>query len=342
MRFIELKIALTHGARSMCKTEKIMTKPQCFSRGQLVEIRSSAEIAATLDANGKLDGVPFMPEMARYCGNVARVSRRADKTCVAGVGIRRMRDTVFLEELRCDGGFHDDCQRNCLFFWKEAWLKPAASHAAPSRIDGTLDRATSLWISELPTRQLGLYSCQSTELFGATEPLSRWSFVPFMREIVHGELSVKGFLKIAYRATVHRLFRWKDPGRLVGPEGRKFKGNLNLQAGEWVDVKNAEEIQATLNPEGINCGLAFRPTMAEAIGGRYQVAFPVQKIILEQTGKMVHLTNTVALKGVVCQGTCAANCPRAEYLYWRESWLRRVDADAEAEHPARKGSEIGM
>jgi hypothetical protein len=38
------------------------------------------------------------------------------------------------------------------------------------------------------------------------------------------------------------------------------------------------------------------------------------------------------LKGVVCQGVCAANCPRAEYLYWRESWLRRVDAGAQAEH----------
>jgi hypothetical protein len=283
-----------------------------------------------------------MPEMARYCGNHVRVFRRADKTCVAGAGHRRMRATVFLEELRCDGAFHDDCQRNCLFFWKEAWLKPVASHAAPSQADAILDRATSLWISQLPTRQDGLYTCQSTQLFGATETLSRWSFVPFMREIFHRELSVQGFLKIAYRAAVHRLLGWKDPGSLVGPEGRKLKGNLNLQAGEWVNVKITEEIQATLNPEGINCGLAFRPTMAEAIGGRYQVAFPVQKIILEQTGKMVHLTNTVALKGVVCQGACAANCPRAEYLYWRESWLRRVDAGAEAEHPGREGSKSGM
>jgi hypothetical protein len=307
-----------------------MNKRQRFFRGQLVEVRSSAEIAATLDANGKLDGVPFMPEMARYCGNRVRVFRRADRTCVAGAGLRRMRATVFLEELRCDGAFHDDCQRNCLFFWKEAWLKPAAGHAAPGQADAIPDPATSLWINQLPTRQNGLYSCQSTQLFGATETLSRWSLVPFMREIFHRELSVQGFLKIACRAAMHRLFGWKDPGSLVGPEGRKLKGNLDLQAGDWVDVKNAEEIKATLDPKGGNCGLAFRPTMAEAIGGRYQVAFPVQKIILEQTGKMARLTNTVALKGVVCQGACAANCPRAEYLYWRESWLRRVDAGAEA------------
>jgi hypothetical protein len=175
----------------------------------------------------------------------------------------------------------------------------------------------------------------------ATETLSRWNFVPFIREIFNKELSVQDFLKIVYQAAVHRFLGRKAPGSLVGPEGRKSKGNLNLQAGEWVTVKNAEEIGATLNPDGINCGLAFRPNMAEAIGGRYQVAFPVQKIILEQTGKMVHLANTVALKGVVCQGVCAANCPRAEYLYWRESWLRRVDTGVEAEHPEKVVSKSG-
>lgn len=53
-----------------------MIKPQRFFGGQLVEVRSSAEIAAALDANGKLDGVPFMPEMARYCGNHVRVRLR--------------------------------------------------------------------------------------------------------------------------------------------------------------------------------------------------------------------------------------------------------------------------
>jgi hypothetical protein len=309
-----------------------MIKRQRFLRGQLVEIRSSAEIAATLDADGRLDGVPFMPEMARYCGKHVRVFRRADKTCVAGAGLRRMKATVFLEDLRCDGAFHDDCQRNCLFFWKEAWLKPVAGHAAPGQADAPLDRTMPPWARQLPTRRNELYTCQSTQLLDATEPLSRWNFIPFMREILHKELSAQDFLKIVYRAAVHRFLGWKAFGSLAGTEGSTFRGNLDLQSGEWVDVKNAEEIQATLNPEGMNCGLAFRPTMTGAIGGRYQVAFPVKQIILEQSGKMVHLTNTVALKGVVCQGVCAANCPRAEYLYWRESWLRRVDAGADAEH----------
>src|SRR5690348_847227 len=93
-------------------------------RGQLVRVRPEREIAATLDADGKLDGMPFMPEMARHCGHAFRVYRRAGKTCVEGHRLRRLESAVLLEGLRCDGAFHDGCQRNCLFFWKEAWLEP--------------------------------------------------------------------------------------------------------------------------------------------------------------------------------------------------------------------------
>ena len=41
----------------------------------------------------------------------------------------------------------------------------------------------------------------------------------------------------------------------------------------------------------------------------------MQRIILEETGQMASLKNTVTLKGVVCQGTCAKNCPRSNPLY---------------------------
>ena len=92
-------------------------------RGELVEVRSLGEILATLDAEFKFEGVPFMPEMVPHCGRRFRVYRRAEKTCVEGIGIQRMRNTVFLEGLRCDGSAHDGCQRQCLMFWKEAWLK---------------------------------------------------------------------------------------------------------------------------------------------------------------------------------------------------------------------------
>ena len=50
-----------------------------FRRGQWVRVRSFAEIRATLDANGKLAGLPFMPEMLKYCGNIFRIERRVEK-----------------------------------------------------------------------------------------------------------------------------------------------------------------------------------------------------------------------------------------------------------------------
>src|ERR1700757_2466302 len=87
--------------------------------GELVEIRSAAEIAVSLDADGKLDGLPFMPELEKYCGRQFRVSRRADNTCVGGQQ-RRIENAVHLEALRCDGSAHYGCQAACLLLWKEA------------------------------------------------------------------------------------------------------------------------------------------------------------------------------------------------------------------------------
>jgi hypothetical protein len=30
------------------------------------------------------------------------------------------------------------------------------------------------------------------------------------------------------------------------------------------------------------------------------------------------------LDGLTCEGICAFNCPRANYFFWRECWLKRV------------------
>lgn len=305
---------------------KNLTHPQPFLRGDLVEIRSMREIAETLDENGKFDGMPFMPEMVQYCGRQFRVYRRADKTCVAGYGLRRMNSAVFLEELRCDGSAHDGCQRTCLFFWKEAWLKPAKEIDPSSKMDLQLQDDNTHWLKQLPTHQDDRYFCQSTELYAATSELSRWSIKQFIQEIRYGELSIRDFLIIVWRTATHRFLGWAEPGTLFGSRTQNHKGDLNLEAGEWVNVKKAEKIRACLDSNGNNCGLSFIPGMSKSIGGRYQVQFPINKIIIEQTGKMAHLTHTVALKGVICQGACSRNCPRSEYYFWRESWLSRAEA----------------
>ena len=43
-----------------------------LSPGDLVRVRSAAEIFRTLDAEGSFDNLPFMPEMVQYCGDAAR------------------------------------------------------------------------------------------------------------------------------------------------------------------------------------------------------------------------------------------------------------------------------
>ena len=48
--------------------------------GEVVEVRSEAEILSTLDANGRLEGLPFMPEMLKYCGQRFQVYKSAHKT----------------------------------------------------------------------------------------------------------------------------------------------------------------------------------------------------------------------------------------------------------------------
>jgi hypothetical protein len=53
----------------------------------------------------------------------------------------------------------------------------------------------------------------------------------------------------------------------------------------------------------------------------------VQRIIHEETGQMISLGQTVTLKGVTCEGRCTRNCPRANPLYWRESWLERAEGE---------------
>lgn len=294
-----------------------------FHHGQAVRIRSAAEVAATLDAEGRLEGLPFIPEMVRFCGTRARVHRNVNKTCVEGGGFRRMDTTVLLTDLRCDGSSHDGCQRNCLFFWKQAWLQPAEQKAQPED-SGT---APASALTDLPARRDGRYLCQSTELLAASRPMSRWNLTHFFTEIRRGELTLSGFLEIFIGTTIDRLrglFGLRKVGSPAGSQRRHTRGDLDLRPGEWVEVLSHEAIQATLDPEGKNCGLAFEPSMSGFVGKRFQVERQLKRIILEQSGQMVSLAHTVSLKDVTCQGRCSMNCPRANDLYWRESWLRRA------------------
>jgi hypothetical protein len=81
----------------------------------------------------------------------------------------------------------------------------------------------------------------------------------------------------------------------------------------------------TLDKWGRNRGMQISPEMLEYCGGHFQVLHRVEKIILERSGMMQALKDTVVLKNVGCNGACRKGCPRDTYPFWREAWLKKVD-----------------
>ena len=175
--------------------------------GESVVVRSKEEILRTLDANGELDGMPFMPEMFAFCGKTLQVYKRAHKTCdtVFPVRGRRVDRAVHLTT-RCNGQAHGGCQAGCLIFWKEEWLKPVSrgplGHSAsdPSglsghRVDGAanvlmesdvLARAKILDVNGGPP----VYVCQATRLPYATMELSWWDLRQYIEDYTSGNVSL--------------------------------------------------------------------------------------------------------------------------------------------------------
>jgi hypothetical protein len=316
-------------------------------RGDLVEVRSPAEILATLDERGMLEQLPFMPEMLPYIGRRFVVAKRTDKLCdtICTTGSRRLPDAVLLEDLRCDGSGHDGCQAECRIVWKEAWLRRVSpgDQPAPPVDAEALDRLARL-ARKNTRRKLGIdgqpadcYTCQSTELFRASpQRLPTWDPRPYLGEYRSGNVGLGRFLKVMARAVVFEPLRklgLRDYLPMRGP-GRAAtrRPPLGLQPGELVRVKSKDEIAATLGPDGRNRGLTFDWEMLPYCGGTYRVRQRVRRFIDESRAQMVELkTDAVTLDDVVCSGERSMIrwfCPRGIYPYWRESWLERVEPQA--------------
>jgi hypothetical protein len=96
--------------------------------GELVEVKSEAEIVATLDKDGKLNGLSFLPGMRSLCGTRQHVLKRVERICLEWSGEpRRVKNTVLLEGVICDG-----CDRTCFYFWREAWLRRVDNGRRPT------------------------------------------------------------------------------------------------------------------------------------------------------------------------------------------------------------------
>jgi hypothetical protein len=293
--------------------------------GDLVEVRSAAEILSTLDEKGTVGNLPFMPEMLAFCGKQFRVSRRAFKTCVDDGDMRQLDDTVFLEEVRCDGAAHAGCDRGCLMFWKTAWLKPAG--AASSNGRALKAKVTAADLVSLATRD-GQFFCQSSEIVNASKPLPWWETKQYLWDLKYNRtpflLFARSLLIAVYNKFASRL---KFPA-WGAVSGVAVNGNgsqpLDLHPGELVRVKPLAQIKATLDAEGKHQNLLFAPAMANFCGQTLLVRDRVENIVLEATTRQRKIKDTVLLEGATCDGVCHRLCPRQSLLFWRECWLERV------------------
>jgi hypothetical protein len=326
--------------------ERAMWQPTRFKAGDRVVVRSREEILATLDASGSLDHLPFMPEMLEFCGREMTVGAAAHKTCDPAykTGGRRIDRTVHLAGARCTGAAHGGCQAECNLFWKDEWLRPASSTAAP--VAPTRAAAVSL-----PTGDGERYICQATEIVKASTQLPWWNLRQYFLDVSSRNHSLRVTARVLAMSWSRQLLRlpigfrfWSRVNdwahrRLIGrpaprvhglvPQGGKTPtGTLDLQPGEVVRVKNLGEIETTLDCNSKNRGMWFDVEQVAFCERRFVVRRRVDRIIDERTGKMMELKNPcITLEGVLCSGHVSSDrllCPRAITPYWREVWLERV------------------
>lgn len=327
--------------------------PNCtLHAGDLVEVKSAEEILSSLDADGTYEFLPFMPEMLKFCGRRFRVFKRATKICdtIEKTGFKRMRQTVLLDGVHCDGASHGGCQARCMIFWKEQWLKPVSGESpnAPITIRATGKPTTDVRSDETHSEARtslikttvrrtepdgeSVYRCQITELAKASLPLAWWDLRHYLEDVTSGNRR----LHEVGAGILIMLFNWVQrlrggdvyPHMDAGISKQTPVNPLNLQPGDTVKVKTREEILATLDRFWKNKGLYFDVGMARYCGKTYRVAVRAHNIIHEKTGKMVTTSADnpmIILETVFCNADYQKFCARSEYVFWREIWLEPIE-----------------
>jgi hypothetical protein len=296
--------------------------------GDRVEVCSLEEIRATLDENGCLDGLPFMPEMEAFCGQPARVFRCVDKIYDYGrtKKLRRLRHVVLLSGLRCDGGAHGGCQASCYLLWKTAWLTDRNGRAASSAGGRPITVAPSRPHEHAGPSNPTRYVCQYTQLAAATRPMRPWDIRQDLRPLLAGNVTVRAFCV----AVLTRLFNEVQEARAGtgypapwrGPLAQPSRAVHGVATGDRIRVRRRDEIHATLDARGRNRGLWFDDEMIKHCGHSYRVRQRVERIIDDATGRMLEMKGAcILLDGVEASGEFLRLCAQHEYPFWREVWL---------------------
>jgi hypothetical protein len=93
--------------------------------GELVEVRSGPDIAATLNASNRNKGLWFDRDMLKYAGRQFRVSARVERIIDDATGkmVRMKAPCIILEGVDNSGEFLRFSAQHDYVFWREAWLK---------------------------------------------------------------------------------------------------------------------------------------------------------------------------------------------------------------------------
>jgi hypothetical protein len=252
---------------------------------------------------------------------------------------------VHLGGVRCDGKAHGGCQAGCLIYWKEAWLRRVpAGEPGPAPAPGctlvTLTAATRRPADPAAPDE-ERFACQATELLrAAPERIPAWDARQYVLDVRSGNTGVVAAVRAvaigvfneyqdASRRLLPRALRIRGGARFPFIEGRLQRtpdGALDLQPGELVRIKSREEIVRTLDVSNSNRGLSFDPEMAAYCGRQARVLRRVERLVDERTGRLLSLKRAcIVLEDVTCRGAFHRCCPRADYPFWREAWLERME-----------------
>lgn len=109
---------------------------------------------------------------------------------------------------------------------------------------------------------------------------------------------------------------------------------LDLKVGDWVVVKSAEEILATLDSNARLEALPFMPQMLEYCGKKFQVRKRAHKLCDTAFGTGGRQMNdAVFLDDLRCYGAAYGGCEMRCTIIWKEAWLRPADEN-EAPSPS--------
>ena len=300
--------------------------------GDAVRIRPLPEILATLDAHGALDGMPFQPEMMKFCGREARVFRCLDKIYDYGrtKNMRRLDGCVLLSNLRCDGSAHGGCEATCYLIWKTEWLQHSEAARTEVALPANVDVARVADAVALGTGQGEVLRCQFTELHGCTTEYGSMSPGRDLIPLLCGNYSAKAWLIAMLTRIFNGVQSWRGGVRFppLPPLGEHVTTDPTaLNVGERVAVLPLEQIARTLNSQGKNKGLWFDVEMVKHCGREYRVTARVQKIIDDATGQMrLMKTPCIMLDTVDSTGEGLHFNAQHDPIFWRESWLHRTDS----------------